>query len=58
MRKHWKEVELLRYRDGGFTQAHRFPFDIYATEILGSGIKADDAENILREQIPIYARSK
>lgn len=34
IRKHCKEIHLVRYTDG-FHQWHRFPFDVYATEILG-----------------------
>lgn len=34
IRRHWKEVHLLRYNDG-FHLWHRFRFDVYATEIIG-----------------------
>ena len=48
LRKHWKEIELLKYLDGKFTQAHRFKFDVYATEIIR---QREDAETILRSEI-------
>lgn len=40
IRKHWKEIRLIKYARG-FTQWHRFPFDEYATEILGEKIGAE-----------------
>jgi hypothetical protein len=48
LRKHWKEVELLKYLDGRFTQTHKFKFDVYATEIIGD---IENAEEILRKEI-------
>ena len=33
VRRHWKEVDLVKYRGGGFTLWHRCPFDDWATEI-------------------------
>ena len=54
-RKHWKEVCLIKYRDGKVTQWHHFPFDRYATEIFGSEYKAEDAEEKLRELLPSRA---
>jgi hypothetical protein len=35
IRKRWKEIHLVKYRGGRYSQWHRFPFDVYATEILG-----------------------
>jgi len=46
VRRYWKEVHLVRYQ-GGFQSWHLFPFDEYATEIIGQ--HADD--EILREAI-------
>jgi hypothetical protein len=34
IRKKWKDVELVNYRDTGFHQWHNFPFDETATETL------------------------
>lgn len=51
-----KEVCLLSYRDRGFHQAHRFPFDVDATETFGSSVKPDEAEEKLRELIPLRAQ--
>jgi len=56
LRRYWKEVYLIKYRDSGFTQAHRFPFDKYATEIFGMSVKSDEAEEKLRELIPLRAK--
>lgn len=47
-RKHPKEITLLRYHEGLFFSYHRFPFDIYATEIIG---QTTEAETILRNRI-------
>jgi len=33
-RKHWKDIELVQYREGQYHQWHRFPFDETATETL------------------------
>jgi len=46
LRRNWKEVHLVRYR-GGYHLWHRFPFDVYATEIIG---KHADGE-MLKEAI-------
>ena len=35
IRRHYKEVHLVRYNDG-FHLWHRFPFDVSATEIIGA----------------------
>lgn len=45
-RRCWKEVHLVRYR-GGFQSWHLFPFDEYATEIIGQHADAE----MLREAI-------
>ncbi len=50
IRRHWKEVRLVSYRTG-FQSWHRFPFDEYATEILGQQTKADEAEEALKQRI-------
>lgn len=42
----WKEVHLVRYRDG-FHLWHRFPFDVYASEIIGGFADAE----MLKERI-------
>jgi hypothetical protein len=42
LRKNWKEIHLVRFMQGEYHQWHRFPFDVYATEILGQ--KADGEE--------------
>ena len=34
IRKHWKDVELVEYRGGGYHSWHRCPFDEWATETL------------------------
>ncbi len=34
-RRNWKEVELVSYQGGHYSLWHRFPFDIYASEVLG-----------------------
>jgi hypothetical protein len=34
IRKHWKDIELVKYQDGNFHQWHRFPFDETVTEAL------------------------
>jgi hypothetical protein len=34
IRKHWKDVELVSYRNSGFHLWHKFPFDEVATETL------------------------
>ncbi len=46
VRKHWKDVQLVRYR-GGYSQWHRFPFDEYATEIIGQHADGE----LLKERI-------
>ncbi len=33
-RKHWQDIELVRYQDGKFHLWDRFPFDEYARECL------------------------
>ncbi len=60
IRKHWKEVHLIgtkrgvshgRFSGGHFTQWHLFPFDVYATEILGAQVQPDEAEEYLKNEI-------
>lgn len=46
IRRIWKEVHLVKYI-GGFYQWHRFPFDIYATEIIGQHAVGE----VLKERI-------
>jgi hypothetical protein len=46
IRRRWKEVQLVRYTEG-FHLWPRFPFDEYATEIIGP--HADEA--MLKERI-------
>lgn len=41
IRKHFKEVHLVKYR-GGYSLWHRFPFDVSATEILGPRADGED----------------
>lgn len=40
-RKKWKEVYLVKYRDG-FHSWDKFPFDVYATEIIGQHADGED----------------
>ncbi len=47
LRRNWKEVHLLRYMGGKFRQWHRFPFDVYTTEILGQHADGE----ILKDEI-------
>jgi len=35
LRRHWKETRLIRYQRGPFMAWHKFPFDVYASEVLG-----------------------
>ena len=51
VRRRWKEVRLVKYRDRPFRSWHRFPFDEYATEIFGQQYSKEDAEEALREAI-------
>ena len=53
LRRNWKEIELFKYRDGNYHQAHHFPFDVYATEVLGD---IDNAEAKFKELIPVLAK--
>lgn len=43
-RKEPTEVSLLSYRNGPFMMWHKFPFDDYATECLGSSVSTENAE--------------
>jgi hypothetical protein len=47
VRKHWKEVYLVRYRSEGFRSWNRFPFDEAATEIIGQHADGE----ILKERV-------
>ena len=51
LRRNWKEVELISYRDGPFISWHKFPFDVYATECLGASVRPDNADAEFRERI-------
>lgn len=42
------EVTLIRYHSGKFFSEDKFPYDIYATEIIG---QRPDAETLLRNAI-------
>jgi len=41
LRKNWREVHLVKY-GRRFLSWHKFPFDIYATEILGQAFDGED----------------
>ena len=43
-RRNWKEIKLLKY-NGNFHLWHNFPFDVYASEILGYNAYAVDLQN-------------
>lgn len=49
-RNKWREVELVKYRDRGYHQWRRFPFDLYATETL-PGWPEDRAIEYIKEQL-------
>ena len=58
-RKHPEEVELVTHRGGQSHLWHRFPFDVYATEIFGSSVQKEDAEDKLKEELRSnYKRKK
>jgi hypothetical protein len=50
-RRGLKEVHLLSYHGRGFRQWHRFPFDVYATEIFKEQYPKEDAEEALKSAI-------
>jgi hypothetical protein len=54
VRRCWKEVYLVKYDSGARNtpchQWHRFPFDVYATELMGD---IEDATEALKEKIPM-----
>ncbi len=56
LRRNWKEIYLVRYREGPVTQWHRFPFDTCATEIFGASVSPDEADAMLRELLPERAK--
>ncbi len=47
LRRNWKEIRLVKYSTRGFTQWHKFPFDVYATEIMGEWADGE----LLKERI-------
>ena len=51
LRRNWKEVHLVQNRGGRFYLWHRFPFDVYATEILG---QRHDGESLKEEIIRVW----
>jgi len=60
IRKHWKEVELVKYRDGRFRLSHLFPWDVVAPEALGLQFvdNPEEVEQALRDLVPIYGRKR
>lgn len=59
IRKQWKEVYLLRYLNDnchGYRQWHRFPFDEYATEILGNQGGEYPHEALMNRVQELYGR--
>ena len=50
-RKRVKEVFLVSNRDGSYFSCHKFPFDVYATEILGP---KSDGEDLKSEIIRVW----
>lgn len=51
LRRVVKEVHLVQYHQCGFHQWHRFPFDVYATEIFKERYSKEDAEEALKQEI-------
>lgn len=54
LRKHWKEVELVKYRSG-WHLSKNFPWDIVAQEVLHPIYDKDGlaAEKMLQDLVPI-----
>jgi len=58
IRRHWKEVQLVSYRDGPFMSWHKFPFDEYATECLGEEVSWEDATQVFMDRIEKMDRDR